>query len=157
MMCLGVSLFGFILFGAFCTSWTCGAFSFTRLVNFSVIIFFFSFLFFSLCLKFICIIIQVQLSPFSCHHFPPPHSLPPSTLYPAPLWLCSWIPLYMFLDDPSPYFPCDPPSSSPLVIVSLFFILMSMVIFCLFVLLIRFHHTRSYGICLSLHGSFHLA
>ena len=38
MMCLGVGLFGSILFG-FCISWTCVFLSFARLGNFSVIIF----------------------------------------------------------------------------------------------------------------------
>ena len=38
MMCLGVGLFGSILFETLCTSWICMCFSFTRLRKFSVII-----------------------------------------------------------------------------------------------------------------------
>nr|KAF6392566.1 hypothetical protein mPipKuh1_007767 [Pipistrellus kuhlii] len=38
MMCLGVVLFGFLLFGILCASWTCKSISFTRLGNFSVTI-----------------------------------------------------------------------------------------------------------------------
>ena len=36
------------------------------------------------CLYFLFIVVQVQLSPFSCHHFPPPHPPPPPTLNPSP-------------------------------------------------------------------------
>ena len=39
MMCLGVGLFGFILVGILCASWTCVSISFTKLGKFSVIIF----------------------------------------------------------------------------------------------------------------------
>ena len=45
MMCLGVGLFGFILFGTLCTSWTCMYISFVRLGKFSAISLFFSFSF----------------------------------------------------------------------------------------------------------------
>nr|KAF6387751.1 hypothetical protein mMyoMyo1_008189 [Myotis myotis] len=38
MMCLGVVLFGFLLFGVLCASWTCKSISFTRWGKFSVII-----------------------------------------------------------------------------------------------------------------------
>ena len=39
MMCLGVDLFGSNLFGTFCVSWTCMFISFTKLGEFSFIIF----------------------------------------------------------------------------------------------------------------------
>ena len=39
MMCLDMGLFGFILFGILCASWTSVSFSFTRLEKFSIIIF----------------------------------------------------------------------------------------------------------------------
>ena len=42
-------------------------------------------------------------------------------------------PLYMFLENPSLSFPHYPPPSTPLVTVSIFFISMSLVIFCLLV------------------------
>ena len=40
------------------------------------------------------IVVHVQSSPFSYHHFPLPHPSPPPTLNPSPLWLC---PLVLFL------------------------------------------------------------
>ena len=40
-------------------------------------------------------IVQVQLSPFSCHHFPLPHPPPPPCLNPTPLCLCLWV-LYTY-------------------------------------------------------------
>ena len=49
-----------------------------------------------------------------------------------PLALCMG-PSYMFLEDPSPSFPCYSPSPSPLVTVSLFCISMSLALFCLLV------------------------
>ena len=59
---------------------------------------------------------------------------------------------------PSPSFPHSSPPASPPVTVSLFFISKCLALFCLFVLLIRFHfEVRSYGICLSLPDLFHLA
>ena len=70
-------------------------------------------------LFFFLIVVQVQLSPF----FNPP--CPPSTY---PLWLCPCV-LYTCSWWPLPYCP-SPPSS--LVSVSLFFISMSLVVFCLF-------------------------
>ena len=73
--------------------------------------------------------------------FPPPLSpTPPApTSHPQayPPLALSMGPLYMLLDDSSTSF--SPLSLSPLVTVILFFISMSLVIFCLlFVLLIRF-------------------
>ena len=52
---------------------------------------------------FFLIVVQVQLSPFSPLHSPPPHPsrLPSSKLPPLALSVC---PLYMFLDGPSPIF-----------------------------------------------------
>ena len=41
------------------------------------------------------IVIRVQLSPFSCHHFP--LTPPPPTLSPSPLWLCPWVLYTCFL------------------------------------------------------------
>ena len=62
---------------------------------------------------FIFIVVQVHLCPFFHHH------LPSSTLTPF-----GFVhgPLNMFLDDPSPSFPCYPPLPSPLVTVSSLFL-----------------------------------
>ena len=46
---------------------------------------------------FFFIVVQAQLSPFSCHHFPPSHPLPPPTLDPTPSWALSMGSLHMFL------------------------------------------------------------
>ena len=71
---------------------------------------------------------------YSCLHFhlpTPPHPcLPPSNL---PLLALSMCPLYMFLDGPSPVSPHYPFPLSLLVTLSLFFISVSLVIFCLLV------------------------
>ena len=59
---------------------------------------------------------------------------------------------------PSPSFHHYPPPYSPLVTVSLFHVSMLVVLFCLFILFIRFFlQVRSYSICLSPTGWFHLA
>ena len=68
----------------------------------------------------------------SPHHSPPPQPPPLPTLDPTPLWFCPCV-LYtcswkLFCLSP----PLSPPTS-PLVTVSLFFISMSLVIFCLLV------------------------
>ena len=67
-----------------------------------------------------------------------PHPSPPPTVNPHPPIFLSMGPLYMH-PDPSSLFPCCPPPHSALVTVRLFFISMSVVIFCLLVLLITFH------------------
>ena len=56
-----------------------------------------------------------------------PYPSPPPTFNHSPPLSLFMGPLYMFLDDPSPYFPCSPPS--PLVTVILFLISMSLVLF----------------------------
>ena len=88
---------------------------------------------------------------------PPPHHSPLSLSIPTPLSM-SMSPLYTFLDLPRPLFSCYLPPRPALVTISLFFISVSLGLFCLFVSLIRFHlQVRSYGICLSPPGLFHLA
>ena len=63
----------------------------------------------------------------------PHHSSYSSHLYLPPFpFALSMYPLYMFLDNPSP-FPWVSPPTSPLVTVSLSFISMSLVLFCLLV------------------------
>ena len=77
------------------------------------------------------IVVQVKLSPYSPHHSHPPQPSLPPTCDPTPLWLCPWV-LYacsLMTLPPSPT-GLSPPTS-PLVTVSLFFISMSVVIFCL--------------------------
>ena len=77
------------------------------------------------------------MSKYSFLHFPPPLSLTPPTptSHPQsyPPLAFSMCPLYVFLDGPPPIFPHYPSSPSPLVTVSLFFIPMSLLIFCLLV------------------------
>ena len=98
--------------------------------------------------------------------FPPPLSSTPPTptshLQSFPSLTLSMGPLYMFLDDPFPSFPCYLPLRSLLVTVHLFFISMSLVIFSLLVCMVDqvpligeiIPHT---GISLSPPGVFHLA
>ena len=102
--------------------------------------------------------VQVELSPFSPHHSPPPQPSPPPTLDPTPLWLCPWVLYTCFLTNLPP-FPSLSPPTSPLVTVSLFLISTSLVIFCLlFVLLIRIHlQVRSYRNFVLLPGLFYSA
>ena len=71
----------------------------------------------------------------------------------------SMCPLYMFLDDPFSFFPIYPlPSTQWLLSVCYLFQCLWLYFVCLFVLLIRFHlEVRSYSICISLPGLFHLA
>ena len=75
---------------------------------------------------------------YSCLHFPTttlPH-LPPSLLPSLALSMC---PLYKPLDDPSPSFPCYPPSPLLLLSVCAFLPRLWFYFACLFVLLFRFH------------------
>ena len=94
--------------------------------------------------------------------FPPQHTpappIPNSHPRSCPPLALSMGPSYVFLDGPSP-FPLVILFCSPLVTVCLFFISMSLVLFCLLVFwFIRFYlKVRSYGICLSPPGLFHLA
>ena len=85
---------------------------------------------------------QLQLTCFNCCSSTVVPILPPPLLsprWPTPTshpqsdtpWALSMGPLYMFLDNASPSFCHYPPPFSPLVTVSLFFITMSLVIFCL--------------------------
>ena len=81
-------------------------------------------LFCLLLFKYICLHFPATTSPAPCT--PTPHSiLPPLTL--------STCPSYMFFDDPSPSFPHYHPPPFPLVTVNLFFISVSLVIYCLLV------------------------
>ena len=107
------------------------------------------------------IFIFLLLFKYSCLHFPlitPSHRTLHPTPQSYPSLALSMGPLYMFLDDSSPFCLHYCPSPFPLVTVSLFFISMSLVIFRLLVLLIMFQlKVRSYGICPSPPGLFHLA
>ena len=103
-----------------------------------------------------CSITVVPISP----HYPTlPYPPPPPTFNPLPSLSLSMGPLYMFLDLTlpllSPVISLPPPLWS-LSVCSLFPCLWFY--FSLFVLLIRFHlQVKSYGICLSPPGLFHLA
>ena len=96
---------------------------------------------------------------YSCVPFlpiPPPcpiHTPLPPQLHPAP----SFCPCVLYSSSCKPLSSLSPPHS-PLAIVRLFLISMSLVIFCFFLLLIMFQlNVRSYGICFSLTGLFCLA
>ena len=100
---------------------------------------------------------QLQLPPFSpmtlpCPTHPHlPHSIPPLSL--------SMGPLYMFLGDLSSSLPCYLPFP-PFWLLSVCSLFQCLCLYfaCLFVLLIRFYlQMRSYGICLSPPGLYHLA
>ena len=85
----------------------------------------------------LCLFYFLLMFEYSCFHCPSqncplplPTRLPPSILPPLALPMCA---LYMFPDDPSLIFPHYPSPPSPLVTASLFFISMSLVIFCLLV------------------------
>ena len=99
------------------------------------------YIYFLSCLILFSFFTVIQLS---CPHFPPitlpcPTYLQPPTFDPPPLLSLSLDPLYMFLDLTLPLL--SPLSPFPLASghVSLFFISRSLVVFCSFVLLIRFH------------------
>ena len=85
-------------------------------------------------LSFFLSVVQVQLSPFSPHHSPPPQPSPPSTLKPTPFGFFHvsfvYVPWWTF-----PYFLPLSLSPTPLVTVSLLFISMSLVIFSLLICL----------------------
>ena len=103
---------------------------------------------------------------YSCLHFPPmtppTPAIPTSHPWPYSPLALSMCPFYMLLDKPSSVISYYPSPLSSMVTVSLFFISMSLVEFCLLVfflllLLIRFHlQVRSYGICPSPPGLFYL-
>ena len=74
------------------------------------------------------IVILLQLSAFSPHPSTPPQPIPPPSphLYPPP-WFC---PCVLYSSSCKPLSPLSPPHS-PLAIVTLFLISMSLVLFCL--------------------------
>ena len=99
--------------------------------------------------QFLKIVVQLQLSclsPIAC-----PCSIPPTPTVnpppcPPPCGLCPWVFYTCSLTWSFSFFPLNPPHPSPLVSVTLFFISMSLVLFCSSVLLIRFHiKVRSHG------------
>ena len=77
------------------------------------------------------IVVQLQLSPFSPCYSPLPNCPPPPTFNPPPGCLYSWV-LYACFTT-LPLLPLMSSSCSLLVTVSLFFISMSLVPFCLLV------------------------
>ena len=93
---------------------------------------------------------------YSCLHFLPNPAKPTSIphLHPPP-WFC---PCVLYSSSWKPLTPLSPPNS-PLAIVRLFLTSTSLVIFCLlFSFVLSFQlKVRSYGICPSLPGLFHVA
>ena len=74
--------------------------------------------------------VEVQLSPFSPKHSSPSQPSPPSTLNPTLLWLSACV-LYTCSSTTLPtVLPIIPPHTFPRVIISLFLISRSLVIFC---------------------------
>ena len=100
-----------------------------------------------------CSSTSVSISPHLSPHPSYPHFLP------LILTLFGFVhESFIHVPETIPPFPPMPPSHLPSGYCHLFLISMSLVKFCLFVLLIRFHlKVRSYGICPSLPGLFHLA
>ena len=101
--------------------------------------------------KYLFVVVQVQLSPFFPHCSPPP-----PTLNPTFLGFCPWV-LYTCSRMALPFL--SPVNTPPLLFLLVGFLFQCLWLYfaCLFVLLIRFHlKVRSYGICLSLPGLFHL-
>ena len=97
-------------------------------------------MFFSQALKKIMFIFKVFLLFFkyTCLHFPlpfTPNPAIPTSHHPLsyPPLALSMCPLYMVLDNPFPFSPLLTSPTSPLVTVCLFFISVSLVIFCLLV------------------------
>ena len=117
------------------------------------VLFFYFFILFIFLLSFKHSCVHFSLPPSSAPLTPSSHPQPhpPSTLLMGPL--------YMFFDDPSPSFPHYPlPPPFWLLSVCSLFQCLCLYFACLFVLLIKFLlKVRSYGICLSLPGLFHLA
>ena len=142
--------YGYQKYCFFVTSFSLKAWrNFSKIKIFTKLLFI-SFCFFKFLFKYSCLHFPVTLSPTPPNPTSHPQSFSPSAL--------SMGPLYMFLDDLSLSFPHYLFPLSPLITVSLFFISMSLVLFCLLVLLIKFHlSVRSYGICPSPPGLFHLA
>ena len=107
----------------------------------------------------IYVIFQIQLSPFSVHHGPPTPPIPASHPQTNPLWLCPCV-LYTCSLVDLPLFSHIIPPPCPLWLLSVCSLFQCLWLYfaCLFILLIRFYLSmRSYGICLSLPGLFHLA
>ena len=86
------------------------------------------------------IVVQVHLSPFTCHHFPWPHSPPPPTLNASLLWLCPKVLYTCSLTTLHCLFPIIPLSPS-LWLLSVCSLIQYLCLYfvCLFVLLISFH------------------
>ena len=87
------------------------------------------------------IVVQVQLSLFSCHHFPLPHPLQLPTLNPSRLWLCPWV-LYTCSLTTLPLLSLLTPFPLPsgyCQFVLYFNVSGYVLLACLFILLIRFH------------------
>ena len=85
------------------------------------------------------IVLQVQLSPFSCHHFPPPPTPTPHNQS-CPSLTLSMVTLYMFFDNLSLSYPHYSPPP-PLWLLSVYSLFQCLWLYfaCFFILLSRFH------------------
>ena len=120
------------------------------------------FMCFTIFIIFICSFLKL-LFRYSCLHFhptmpPPPHPSSPPTLESTLLWLCPYV-LYTFSLMVLLLFSPNIPVPCPLWLLSVcsLFQFLWFYFVCLFVWFIRFHlQVRSYGICFSPPGLFHL-
>ena len=78
------------------------------------------------------IVVQVHLFPLSLHHAPSPHPCPPHPLEPTPFGFVHVLFIHVPWCLPR-IIPCYPCPSSSLITVRLFFISMSLSVFCLLV------------------------
>ena len=90
-----------------------------------------------------------------CYYsYPPPPSTTPSFRQSPHCYLCPWAMLICSLAIPFTFFYPVTPTPSTLTAISLFQVSMPLFLFCS---LDSTYRLRSYGICLSLTGLFHLA
>ena len=148
-MCLFTALFsvlfwfGFVIFFPLCLNLKHEIYSLEKDIkagNFVLIKKMFKYMFFFYCV---------------CYYsYPPPPSTTPSFRQSPYCYLCPWAMLICSLASPFTFFYPVTPTPSTLTAISLFQVSMPLFLFCS---LDSTYRLRSYGICLSLTGLFHLA